>query len=396
MMKTFSKQNCFKYVLVAFFFILTFLFVGCAKTEGEDIFRFEVRQLTEGDIQELKLVYGSIEDKEICVEVSDNTVLAIEKEKINAGEKVKVTAVKEGTVQLTVYVDGEENVTDTIVVTVEKEYLTYMQITSNKEEILIGETAQFSVMKVIPENISKDVEWSVSDETIGKVDQNGVFTGLYNGVVNVIATSKYDGTIKALKSIEVNYNPTTEITVVEEEVTLRKLDTYQIAAGVLPNAYPAIANPSLTYKTSKATVAKVDANGLVTAVDGGETNITISSVDGVTKVVKITVYCDPRESVTLYKDGTVAIEDGATIEITAGDTFQLSLVVLPQSANTTLGAQYTVSDGDVATVSKTGRVNKTNAGTTTIKVEYKDDDEAGTILSITFTLVVKEEVVETE
>ena len=63
----------------------------------------------------------------------------------------------------------------------------------------------------------------------------------------------------------------------EEAVTLKEKETYPLIADVFPeNA----TNKNITWKSSNASVATVDENGLVTAVSEGETTITVTTEEG--------------------------------------------------------------------------------------------------------------------
>ena len=55
--------------------------------------------------------------------------------------------------------------------------------------------------------------------------------------------------------------------------------------------------PEITYKVKRNTIAKVDKNGLVTALKEGETTITVAAGD-VTKKIKVIVEAAPEETYT--------------------------------------------------------------------------------------------------
>lgn len=74
------------------------------------------------------------------------------------------------------------------------------KITSNS-----GQT-QFSV-SVFPSDASADVIWSVDNEKIAKISEDGVLTALNNGTVNVTATSLYDSTVTKTVSVTVSGQP---------------------------------------------------------------------------------------------------------------------------------------------------------------------------------------------
>ena len=94
-------------------------------------------------------------------------IISLEKQSIYSGESIKVTAAEEGSVYLTAYVKDNKNISDTIVVTVSKVKLTAMTAVPTKDELLINETAQFTVT-IYPNTIpDKSVTYKSSDENIG-------------------------------------------------------------------------------------------------------------------------------------------------------------------------------------------------------------------------------------
>lgn len=66
-----------------------------------------------------------------------------------------------------------------------------------------GGSVSLSV-NALPSGASSDVTWSVDNEYLASVDKNGKVTALLNGVVTVTATSVYDSSVKATKTIAIS------------------------------------------------------------------------------------------------------------------------------------------------------------------------------------------------
>lgn len=373
-MKKLGLKIC---VALALFLFVSF-FVGCAKSGEGDIFRFEVRELslTIGDTRNLKLVLGEqSEDTEICFIISEvgsdpfNSdasaelgVITLEKESIHSGESIKVTASGEGSVYLTAYVKDNKNISDTIVVTVSKVKLTAMTAVPTKDVLNINDTAQFNVT-IYPDKISdKSVTYKSSDETVGTISETGLFTALNIGTTIITVTSNYDDTIVAVKEMTVVYNDTTEVVVEETEVALEYLDEYQINAHTLPNEYPALANPNLTYETSDAAVVTVSETGLVTAVGVGEATVTVKSVDGVEKVVSFTVAYAAATAIVVM-NGEEELTNGSELQLTT-DTKKVTLKisVTPDNAEQLYTVETTDTEGLVLTVDAKGVITVKGVG----------------------------------
>lgn len=384
------------FIALSFFLFVSFL-TGCAKTGDGDIFRFEVRELelTVGDSRNLKLVLGEQEDDaEICFIISEvgsdpfdseNTpitnVISLEKSTITVGESIKVSALNEGEVYLTAYIKGNQNVSDTIVVTVNKQKLTAMQAVPVKDKLNITETTQFTVT-TFPNTISNAVTYSSSDETVGTITADGLFTALAVGTTYITVTSVYDSTVVVVKEMTVIYNNTEDIAIESENVNLVFKQTYQINATALPNVYPNLANPTLKYESSNESIVTVDQNGLVTAVgvckelgedqEGYETAVvTITSADGVQKEIVFFVEYTEATEIIVTKDEE-RLETECEFTLAVKEKLVLTIKVGPESAE----PKFTIlsSDEEIVTVTNTGTITAKAEGTTNVVI-YAGDVE---------------------
>ena len=379
MKKAFTSKNNFKILLGTFLLICACLFVGCAKTVGEDIFRFEVRELEliVGEKQDLKLVLGTIEEGTIRAEVSktETPVLNIIKSEIQVGEKLSIEAVGEGSVRLTVYVVSDEaNISDTITVNVSKKKLSAFKAEPEKDVLNIGDTTQFTIT-TYPNDLSEvnKVTYTSSNPEVGTISETGLFTAVFPGETIISVTSLYDNTKVALKKMEVVYNATEEIKVEEENVSMLWKETNQIVTTVLPNVLPNFANPAVTYVSSDEKVLKVDENGLVTAVGVGEATITVKSVDNVEKVVNYTV------AYAAIVDLTV---DAETVDLLWKDTHQIAATLIPENADPNL--TYVSSNEEVVKVTNAGKVTAAGVGEATVTVTTTDGKEKVITFKVTY------------
>ena len=155
-----------------------------------------------------------------------------------------------------------------------------------------------------------------------------------------------------------------ELNVSADELTLMVEDTYQVNTEVLTE--PDFGLP-VEFKASEAEVARVDENGLITAVRPGESTITVS-VEGYPDVKKeIPVHVIekmeiPVESIRLTPSKKT---------LTEGESFQLDVKVLPANA-TNKAVSFSSSDPDVAAVDSDGMVYANHTGTAEITVVSAD------------------------
>ena len=151
-----------------------------------------------------------------------------------------------------------------------------------------------------------------------------------------------------------------------ETLTIQEGNTATIAVTTRP------ANLALTYTSDDTNVATVDANGNVTAVAVGETDI----------VVKSTLYSDIYAECHVVVTAQPVVEtielDKTTLELTEDETATLTPTVSPEG----LGVTWTTSDPSVATVDH-GVVTAVGGGTATITATTPSGEKATCEVTVT-------------
>lgn len=107
-----------------------------------------------------------------------------------------VTAVSEGTANITIKSKADTTVTKTIAVTVSATKTPVTSVTLDQTELVIKEThTEELVATVLPEEASiKTVTWSSSDETVATVDKDGKVAGVKAGTATIKVESTDDAT----------------------------------------------------------------------------------------------------------------------------------------------------------------------------------------------------------
>ncbi len=174
--------------------------------------------MTVGTTQTLKLTFTPEDatNRSVTWESNNTGVAKVDK-------NGKVTALKEGTVVITVTTkDG--NFKDSITITVKaapKVAVTSVSIAGGNRTMTVGDTAKLTA-NVAPTNASdKNVTWSSSNSEVVSVDQSGNIKALKEGKATITVTTK-DGNKTA--SIEITVNPkpinyTVTFTPIIQEVT---------------------------------------------------------------------------------------------------------------------------------------------------------------------------------
>lgn len=241
-------------------------------------------------------------------------------------------------------------------------FVAVTEIILNKtdEQLKAGETLQLTAT-VAPSNATDPtIVWTSSDTKVAKVDATGKVTAVKVG--NAVITAKA-GEKTATCKIEVVPVPVTGLEVQDEDhkplesgvvIPLHTGDNYDLTAVVSPaNA----TDKTVTWTSSDAAVAEVDANGLIETHKAGETTIT-ATIAQFSFTVKVTVTDPviPITGITLNK---------TKADMVAGETLQLTATIAPEDASSK-EVGWKSSDESIATVDRKGLVTAKKAGKVTI------------------------------
>ena len=195
---------------------------------------------------------------------------------------------------------------------------------------------------------SKTVTWSSGNTSVAKVDQNGKITAVNKGTTTITAkvgskTASCNVTVKV---------PLTGISLNKTTLALNRGVTETLTVNYNPS--DTTDSKTVTWSSENTSVAKVDQNGKITAVDVGTTNI-LAKVGSKTASCSVTVKA-PLTGISLNKT-TLSLRKQSTE----------TLVVSYDPINTTddKNITWTSDNEEVATVSG-GTVSALKEGTATI------------------------------
>lgn len=225
----------------------------------------------------------------------------------------------------------------------------------DKTELMLakGESKELSVT-VLPDDATiKTLLWQSSDEEIATVKDGVVTAGTKSGTATIRATAPDNAEAFAECKITVK-EPVTNITLDELELELRVGATRTLNAIVIPSNATV---KDVTWKSSDEAVAKVSANGEITALREGTATIVCTSVDSGEKAVCTLKVLTEIESLEVSLPA-ISIKNGAS----------LSLTVSAKPENHDESFSFASSNEDVFTVSETGVVTAKGPGTATATV----------------------------
>ncbi|MCQ2801860.1 MAG: Ig-like domain-containing protein, partial [Bacilli bacterium] len=278
-----------------------------------------------------------------------------------------VTGIKEGTVTITATANDKVLGTKSASceVTVKKVPVTSVTLDKITEEALVGDKFKLNAT-VEPDNATfPEVKWSSSNEKVAKVDQNGNVTCVKEGVATITVINEDSG-LSATCVVTVSKIDVESVAINKETLDLVVGNNETLVATVSPDN---ATYKDVTWSSSDTSVAKVDANGKVTAVAPGTATITVKTNDG-EKVATctVTVRAIPVESVSL---------DETTAKLDIGQTLDLVATVTPENA-TNKDVTFSTSNADIATVDENGKVTAVAVGEVTITVTTADGAKTAT------------------
>ena len=198
-----------------------------------------------------------------------------------------ITATELGTARITV---GEE----TTLVTVCAEAPT---VSFKEPDIAVGPGSSIQLETVLNHPVKQKVSYSVSDETIATVDENGILTGHAEGTATVTATlpggASSTQTLTVIPLIE-------DICIgVPYSMKVKIGGSKQLTASAIPASSP----EKLIWTSSDPSIATVDQNGLVQGIQAGYVTITCTSEFGKVQAAVELKVCNLAQVALTFDDG---------------------------------------------------------------------------------------------
>lgn len=234
--------------------------------------------------------------------------------------------------------------------------VTGIRLDKTELTLLKGESCKLTAT-VSPEDATDPtVKWKSSDLSIATVDNYGNVTAVAAGKTTVTVSSA-DGRFTAICAVNVNVNVSSLI-LSDTSITLKKGDSKKLSATISPDD---ATNKSVTWSSGDTNIATVDDMGTITAVNGGSTVITVTSIDG-----KFAATCSVNVTVAVQ---SVSL-DKSELTLIKGQTATLNVTIVPSDA-TTKDVSWASSNVSAVTVNN-GSIKAVGVGTATISVTTSD------------------------
>lgn len=158
---------------------------------------------------------------------------------------------------------------------------TNIELDTYSKTMTVGEKAKLTAT-VKPDDSTDKVTWKSNNDKIVSVDENGNITALATGTTEITATA---GSVSAVCKVTVEGVKVSKVELNKTSVSLKAGETAQLTATVTPDN---ATDKTVTWTSSKPTVAAVDENGKITAVAPGTATIT-ATADGKSATCTVTV-----------------------------------------------------------------------------------------------------------
>jgi uncharacterized protein YjdB len=280
-----------------------------------------------------------------------------------------VTAVSAGTVNIIATIEGVVG-QGSVVVSVAP--VASVSVSLADASLQVGQTTAASAVTRDAAGgtlTGRAIAWSSSNTTVASVSASGVVTALAPGTANVIATSEG---ITGQTSVTVSNVPVAVVSVSLADASL-DVGAITTASAVTRDASGAIlTGRAIAWSSANASVATVNANGRVTAVGPGSTNIRATS-EGVTGQAAVTV------TAVTTPVATVTVTVASSIDV--GQTTAATAVLRDAGGNVLNGraVSWTSNNTAVATVSASGSVTGRTVGSADITATSEGVSGSSTI-----------------
>ena len=223
----------------------------------------------------------------------------------------------------------------------------------DKIKIGIGETSKINISFDGP---TTDYYFVSLDNSIVNVDQDGNIIGKEPGSTIIKVYSKYGNKELSIPVTIVKY--TTGIELINEEITLNNNQSnYQIEYSVLPED---ATNKNVNFTSEDTSIATVDANGVIYAVNNGSTYINVISEDGksstrIRVIVENYIPCDE-----------IIAEDLIHIYTSNENPTKVLYEITPSNSNPII--KFKIDNTSVATISNDGYLTAVSTGITKLMI----------------------------
>ncbi len=276
---------------------------------------------------------------------------------VSVDEQGIVTALKEGTANVTITVGDNIYALNSTTVTVTVS-LNDASVSGEDMALNVGETG---AVKYITDPEGLKVAFIVDDSGVVSVDEHGIVTALKEGIANVTITVG-DNKKYALNSTTVAVSVSlNDASVSGEDMALNVGEIGAVKYSAVPKGL------DVSFVEDGSGVVSVDEHGIVTALKQGSANITITVGDNKKYALNSTIIC-----VDVHGLPSKIIIENDTLDMVIGDVVDPGVTLMPSDAG---NLSFTVSDENIVLVNGLGVITAVGEGNATVTVSFGGNDK---------------------
>ena len=260
-----------------------------------------------------------------------------------------VTALSEGTTEITASAEGFDPVVVSVRVITKDETSSDVITSSDTRQIYCGETVELNsiVNQFLDPLLASDKYWYTSDPSVAVVSNDGQVTAIRSGNANIICCLP-DGSENHFYMTVCQKPSALSLTVPIEELAVGQ----SLATEV--RLLPKKSRDKVTWKSENPNIISVDEKGRMTGVSQGVCEITAESASGLQSSVSVRCVL-PAEKLSISQDKR---------EVYQGKEFTLEAEVSPSQSRQSV--MWLSSDPTVVSVNSKGKVKGVSFGSATV------------------------------
>ncbi|WP_282250387.1 Ig-like domain-containing protein [Vibrio campbellii] len=275
----------------------------------------------------------------------------------------------------TVMATKDDVTSNTVNVTVTDAVIDSIQVTPSPVNIAKGQTQPLTARAIYSDgsdsDVSDSVTWASADTDTATVDAAGLLTGAKVGNTTVMATK--DDVTSNTVNVTVTDAVIDSIQVTPSPVNIAKGQTQPLTARAMySDGTDSDVTDSVTWASADTDTATVDAAGLLSAVEVGNTTLTATKDDVPSNTVNVTVTDAVIDSIQVTPS-SVEIAKGQTQQLTARATYSDG-----SDSDVSDSVTWASAGTDTATVDAAGLLTSAKVGNTTVMAR-KDDVTSNTV-----------------
>ena len=279
---------------------------------------------------------------------------------VSVDENGNIKGLKEGTATITVTSSNGKSASIKVSVVTDEVKVEKITLNPSKLTLDVGSSSQVTAIIGPANATNRELVWESSNPNIATVDDNGIVKGISPGTAIITVKTK-DGTVESQIVVTIKETEVESLCFAQNDISIKKDDTLKLIVQIKPTG---LDSPKLTWSSSDPSVVSVDENGNIKGLKEGTATITVTSPNGKTASIKVTVVTDEVkvEEITLNPN---------KLTLDVGSSSQVTAIIEPANA-TNRELVWESSNPNIATVDSNGVVTGISPGTAIITVKTKD------------------------